>query len=84
MDSDFDAMQNAGTLAAMAECEDAIAHPEKYSWYDDVDMMFREIIEGPEGTKKSLTDSLTGILKGNYDYETLKMQALEEKYNVHV
>ncbi len=84
MDSDFDAMPNAGTLAAMAEGEDAIAHPEKYRWYDDVDVKFREIIERPEGTRMSLTDSLIGILKGNYDYDTVRTQALEEKYNVHV
>ena len=83
MDSEFTAMPNAGTLAAMAECEDAIVHPEKYRWYDDVDVMFREVIERPEGTRMSLTESLTGILKGNYDYETVKMQALKEKYNVH-
>ena len=51
---------------------------------DDVDVMFREIIERPEGTKKSLTESLTGILKGNYDYDTVRTQALEEKYNVQV
>ena len=84
MDGEFTAMPNAGALAAMAECEDTIVHPEKYRWYDDVDVMFREIIERPEGTKISLTESLTGILKGNYDYDTVRTQALEEKYNVHV
>lgn len=35
---------NAKTLAAIAECEDAITHPEKYKWYDDVDEMFQEIL----------------------------------------
>lgn len=29
---------------------------------------------------ESLTDSLRGIMKGNYDLEEEKRQALEEKY----
>lgn len=33
-------------------------------------------------TVSYLTDSLTGILKGNYDYEDAREEALREKYEV--
>ena len=29
-----------------------------------------------------LTDSLTGLLKGNYDYEDAREEALKEKYEI--
>ena len=29
-----------------------------------------------------LTDSLTGILKGNYDYDDAREEALKEKYEI--
>ena len=33
-------------------------------------------------TVSYLTDSLTGILKGNYDYDNAKEEALREKYEI--
>ena len=33
-------------------------------------------------TVSYLTDSLTGILKGNYDYDNAREEALREKYEI--
>ena len=33
-------------------------------------------------TASYLTDSLTGILKGNYDYDDAREEALKEKYEI--
>jgi len=35
-----------------------------------------------EKTISYLTDSLTGILKGNYDYDDAREEALREKYEI--
>lgn len=35
-----------------------------------------------EKTISYLTDSLTGILKGNYDYDDAREEALKEKYEI--
>ncbi|MBP3226031.1 MAG: type II toxin-antitoxin system prevent-host-death family antitoxin [Methanobrevibacter sp.] len=35
-----------------------------------------------EKTVSYLTDSLTGLLKGNYDYDGAREEALKEKYEI--
>ncbi|SFB13620.1 prevent-host-death family protein [Acetitomaculum ruminis DSM 5522] len=35
-----------------------------------------------EKTVSYLTDALTGILKGDYDYDNIREEALKEKYEI--
>lgn len=39
-----DDIPNAETIAAMEECADIAAHPEKYKGYTDVDEMMKELL----------------------------------------
>ena len=43
-----DEVPNEETIEAMRECEEMLAHPENYKWYDSVDELMQDILSEPD------------------------------------